>query len=138
MDFSALLENVNWVAVTLAWLASMVWSFVWYSKSLAGVPWMKAVGVKEKDLQKAYMTSVMPVVVVLSFVSAFVLALLLQNVQGWVDGIVDGAVIGTGVAASQVLVLYAFALRPRNLMWIDGVWVIVNFALMGLVISFFV
>lgn len=137
MDFSVLIENVNWIAVLAAMAASMVWSFVWYSKSLVGGPWMKAVGVKEKDIEKAYMTSIMPVVVILSFVSAFMLALLLQNVQGWVDGLVDGAVIGAGVAASQVLVLYAFALRPRNLMWIDGVWVVANFALMGLVLSFF-
>jgi hypothetical protein len=138
MDFSALLENVNWVAVLVAWLVSMVWSFVWYSKGVVGGPWMKAVGVTEKALQKAYMSRVMPVVIPFSFVSAFVLALLLQGAEGWVDGLVDGAIIGAGVAASQVLVLYGFSLRPRNLMWIDGVWVIANFALMGLVVSLFV
>lgn len=138
MDFSALLGNVHWVAVLVAAIVSMVWSFTWYSKSLAGNAWMKAVGVTEKELEKAYVTNVMPVVVALSFVGAFVLALVLQGVDGWLDGLIDGAILGVGLAASQVLILYAFALRPKNLLLIDGVWVVVNFTLMGLVIGFFV
>jgi hypothetical protein len=135
MDLSVMLENISWGAVIIAAIVSMVWSFVWYSKSLAGEQWMKAVGVKEKDLEKAYASRIMPIVTLLSIVSAFMLALLLNDVQGWVDGFFDGAVIGAGLAATQVLILYAFALRSHKLMIIDATWVVVNFALMGLAIS---
>jgi hypothetical protein len=135
MDLSAMFENINWVAILGATVVSMVWSFVWYSKSLAGKQWMEAVGVKESELQKAYAKGVMPVVFFLSVISSFTLAILLSDVQGWVDGIFDGLVIGVGLAATQVLILYAFALRSRKLMMIDATWVIVDFSLMGLTIG---
>ena len=135
MDLSYLVDNLNWVAVLGAWIVSMVWSFTWYSKSLAGKQWMKEVDLKESEIEKVYAKKVMPIVTTLSLISAFMLGVLLAEVQGWVDGMFDGLVIGSGIAATQVTILYAFALRSRKLMIIDALWVIVGFALMGLTIG---
>lgn len=135
MDLSAMLSNVNWLAVVVSVVISMVWSFVWYSNSLAGKPWMEAVGVKAKDIEKAYISRVFPIVLTASVLGAFMLNVILADTQGWFDGLFDGAVIGAGVVASQLLILYAFALRPFKLMWIDATWVIVEFALIGLTIG---
>ncbi len=135
MDLSEMLNNVNWVAVAVSVVVSMVWSFVWYSSSLAGKPWMEAVEVKAKDIEKAYVSRIMPLVLVTSSVGAFTLNVVLADTQGWFDGLFDGAVLGVGLAASQILFLYAFALRPFKLMWIDATWVIVEFALIGLTVG---
>lgn len=135
MDLSALLSNVNWVAVVSATVVSTIWSMVWYSNSLAGKPWMEAVGVKSKDIEKAYVNRIMPVVLVANIIASFTLNLILAKSQGWFDGLFDGAVLGVGLAVPSVLFLYAFALRPFKLMWIDAGWVIGNFALMGLTIG---
>ncbi len=135
MDLSAMLSNVNWLAVGVSAVVSMVWSFVWYSNSLAGKAWMEAVGVKAKDIEKAYMSRILPIVLVASVFGAFMLNVILTDTQGWFDGLFDGAVIGAGLAASQLIVLYAFALRPFKLMWIDTTWVVVEFALIGLTIG---
>lgn len=137
MEVLEMFGSVNWVAVVVSVVVSMVWSFVWYSDSLAGKSWVKAVGVKSKDIEKAYMTRIMPIVLVASIVGAFMLNLVLVGVQGWFDGVLSGLLIGLGLAASQILILYAFALRPFKLMWIDATWVVVEFALLGLVIGLF-
>ena len=135
MDLSAMLSNVNWLAVGASVVVSMVWSFVWYSNSLAGKPWMEAVGVKAKDIEKAYISRILPIVLTTSVIGAFMLNVILVDTQGWFDGLFDGAVLGVGLAATQILFLYAFALRPFKLMWIDATWVIVEFALIGLTIG---
>ncbi len=135
MDISELLSRVNWVAVAVSAVVSMVWGFVWYSNTLAGKTWMEAVGVKAKDIEKAYMSRILPIVLVASIIGAFTLNVILADTQGWFDGLFDGLILGIGLAASQLLILYAFALRPFKLMWIDATWVIVEFALIGLIIG---
>lgn len=137
MDIVGMFSDVNWVGVVVSVVVSMVWSFVWYSNSLAGKPWMKAVGVTAKDIEKAYMRRVMPIVLLASIVGVFSLNVILIGIQGWFEGLFGGMLIGIGLAASQILVLYAFALRPFKLMWIDCIWVVAQFALIGLVVGLF-
>jgi hypothetical protein len=71
MDLSVLFSNINWVAVAASIIVSMLWSVIWYSKSIIGKQWMDAVGVKENEIEKAYVKRIMPVVLVVSIFGAF-------------------------------------------------------------------
>lgn len=45
--------DVNYLAVFLAALSSMVVGFIWYSPAVLGKPWMKAMGYTAEGLKKA-------------------------------------------------------------------------------------
>jgi hypothetical protein len=67
---------VNYVAVLLAAVASMLVGFAWYSPALFGKPWMKLMGYTQESLKKAQkqMGSLYAISFVLSLVSAYVLS----------------------------------------------------------------
>ncbi len=132
MDFSLALENLNWSAVVVAAVVSILWGMLWYSPAVAGNEWMKASGLKKKDLESTNMT-MMAVMVVMAFVSATVLGLVLIGVKGVVDGMFDAAFIGSGIAVTTLVTMYGFGKRRKKLLVIDALFVVTSYAMMGLV-----
>ena len=65
--------EINWLAVALATLASMVVGSVWYTPKVFGGVWMKLAKLSPKDLEKGGWTPIV-VSIVTSAVLAFVLA----------------------------------------------------------------
>ncbi len=68
------MNNINWVALIAAGVASMVVGFIWYG-ALFGKTWMKLSGKKEmgdkKDMPKTY-----GIMFVASLITAYVLSML--------------------------------------------------------------
>ncbi|SRR6266496_6312179 len=66
--------EVNWLAVVLAALSTMVVGFIWYAKSVFGNLWMKLAKLDEKKV--AAQGTAKPIIITLlaSFLSAYVLA----------------------------------------------------------------
>jgi ABC-type spermidine/putrescine transport system permease subunit II len=52
MDWLSYISQINWLAVLLAFVASMVIGFVWYLPAVLGNRWMAAIGKTEEDLKK--------------------------------------------------------------------------------------
>jgi hypothetical protein len=71
--------DVNYVAILLAGVASMVVGFLWYSPVLLGNPWMKERGITKESLKK--MQNEMRKWYGLSFVAALVTAYVLAHVM---------------------------------------------------------
>lgn len=67
--------DVNYLAVLLAAVASMIVGFLWYSQMLFGKPWMKLMGYNETDLkaQQKKMGMYYGLSFVLSLIMAYVL-----------------------------------------------------------------
>lgn len=65
--------EINWWAVILATLSTMVVGSIWYAKSVFGKQWMKLIGKSEKELAKNGMWPILATVVV-SFLTAYILA----------------------------------------------------------------
>ncbi|MFE4544507.1 DUF1761 domain-containing protein [Arthrobacter sp. NPDC056727] len=53
MDWLSYFLGINWLAVLLAFLASMAIGFVWYLPAVLGRRWMEAVGKTEEDLRSS-------------------------------------------------------------------------------------
>jgi len=53
MDWLSYVFQINWLAVLLAFLASMAIGFVWYVPGALGRRWMEAVGKTEEDLRSS-------------------------------------------------------------------------------------
>ncbi len=67
--------EVNYVAVLVAAIVSMVAGFLWYSPALLGKPWMKLMGMTQESLKKAQkeMGMMYGLSLVLALVTAYVL-----------------------------------------------------------------
>lgn len=70
---------VNYVAVLLAGVASMVVGFLWYSPSLFGKQWMALMGHTEKSLEAA--KKEMNKTYTISFVASLLMAYVLSHVM---------------------------------------------------------
>lgn len=68
--------EVNYLAVLLAGVASMILGFLWYSPVLLGKPWMKERGFTSESLKKAQkdMGKLYGISFVVSLLTAFVLS----------------------------------------------------------------
>ena len=53
MDWLSYVFQINWLAVFLAFAASMAIGFVWYLPGVLGRRWMEAVGKTEEDLRSS-------------------------------------------------------------------------------------
>jgi hypothetical protein len=51
MDWLSHISQLNWFAVLLAFISSMVIGFVWYMPAVLGRRWMAAIGKTEEDLK---------------------------------------------------------------------------------------
>ena len=51
MDWLSHISQINWLAVLLAFVASMAIGFVWYMPAVLGKRWMAAIGKTEEDLK---------------------------------------------------------------------------------------
>jgi hypothetical protein len=113
--------EINYAAVLVAGSLSMVIGMIWYSLSVFGRPWMKEVGLKEKDLKKGpgvgYLLAVGG-----SLVQAYILAHFVDYTGAvtWVDGAVTGLWAWAGFVATAFAVNYVFAQRSANLWAIDS------------------
>ncbi len=65
--------EVNWLAVVLATLSSMVIGSIWYSKSVFGKSWQKMINLKEDQMRKGA-AKALSLAVLASLVMAYVLA----------------------------------------------------------------
>lgn len=131
--------SVNYVAVLISALASMVIGFAWYSPVLFGKPWMKYAKLDEKKLKKAQKT--MPktygVSLLATLVTAYALALLLNAtlVVDIGEGLMVSGVIWLGFVTTTMLTSVLFAEMPWGLFLINSGYQLVSFLVMGAILT---
>lgn len=126
---------VNWLAVIAAALSMFVIGGLWYSPILFGKRWQVAANVSDTA-----MSAGKPAVI---FGLAFVLSLLIAaNLAFFVAGVPElGAVVGYSVAAGLgwaafgLSVIALFERRPFAYHLINGGYLTVAFAVMGLILG---
>lgn len=126
---------VNWLAVIAAALSMFVIGGLWYSPILFGKRWQVAANVSD-----VAMSAGKPAVI---FGLAFVLSLLIAaNLAFFVAGVPElGAVVGYSVAAGLgwaafgLSVIALFERRPFAYHLINGGYLTVAFAVMGLILG---
>jgi hypothetical protein len=132
------MENleINWLAVVAAALANFLIGGLWYSPAFFGKTWMRANGFTEQDLQKGS-----PAVIFgLSFVFCLIMAANLAAFTG-APSVTLGFVVfaavaaGLGWAALGLCVVALFERRPWSYLFINGGYLTVSFAVMGLILG---
>lgn len=112
--------HVNYLAVLLAAVASMVVGMVWYAKPVFGTKWMGLVKLDDKKM-KAKMPQATAIAFVCSLVTAYVLAhvIFLSNSffhdTFMLDALTTAFWLWLGIAAARVITHDGFEQRPMSL-----------------------
>jgi len=132
MNFAEVIQNLNWLAITVAALSTFLIGGLWYS--IFEKPWMAANNFSNEDLKKRKM----PIVFGLSFFFAFLMSLNLAMFIGkenWVYGTIAGFLTGFGWVALGIAIIALFENKPLKYVIINGGYMVVSFTIMGAILG---
>lgn len=135
--------TVNYLAIILAAISSLVIGSLWYSKLLFGKQWMKLVGLTEEKAKTKILSATMGMLV-LSLLMAYMLShvtFVSMEVFGYsahTAGISSGFMIWIGFVLPVLLGMSLFEQRSIKLTWINLSNWLVTLLVMGLIIGSFV
>ena len=130
------MPQVNWLAVIAATVAMFGLGAIWYSPLLFVKQWAKAAGITRAGSPGPNFIWVMVGAFVINFVMAANLAFFLAG-PGTTLGFAVGAAVaaGFGWAALSLWIISLFEQRPFSYVLINGGYLTVGFALMGLILG---
>jgi len=134
-----MVPEINWWAVILATLSTMVVGSVWYAPKAFGTWWEKTARVEVK----ASAAVAIIVTVIVSFISAWVLAGAAAIAQEFYGGsflantIVTAIILWAGFTAARFITHDAFENRPRMLTLLNISHELVTYLVMALIIGLF-
>ena len=123
MDWLSHISQINWLAVLLAFVSSMVIGFVWYMPAVLGRRWMQAIGKTEDDLKNIDGGAGIWVPMMLAAaVTSNLLAILLSalDINTFWAGAVFALIIAVVFRAGGHVIHNGFAGRPSTVTVIDS------------------
>jgi hypothetical protein len=132
--------EVNWLAVVLAMVSSMVVGSIWYAKPVFGKTWAKMVGLDDKKMQEGSMKAI-GITVVVSLITAYVLAHVAFLANAYFansflqDSITTAFWVWLGFTAARFITHDAFEQRPPKLTLMNITHELVTFLVMGVIIG---
>jgi hypothetical protein len=131
-----MLGTVNYLAVAVCAVASLILGFFWYAP-LFGRAWMKEVGIKSEDIKAADAVKGYIFSLITSFVQALVLAVFINmmGAVGLIPGIYAGAAVGIGFIALTLFGNDIFEQRSFKLSMINAGYRIVYFIIIGAILG---
>ncbi|WP_066293017.1 DUF1761 domain-containing protein [Arthrobacter sp. B6] len=138
MDWLSYISQINWLAVLLAFVATMAIGFVWYLPAVVGNRWMAAIGKTEEDLKNiSGGAGIWVPMMVAAALTAVLLAVLISKLD------LDNALAGGFFALVLALVFRAgghvihngFAGRPAAVTLIDSGHDVVAMTVAGAIIG---
>lgn len=138
MDWLTYVSQINWLAVLLAFAASMAIGFVWYMPAVLGNRWMAAIGKTEEDLKNiGGGPGIWLPMMLASALTAILLAVLISKLG--LDSALAGAwfalVAGLVFRAGGHVIHNGFAGRPAAVTLIDAGHDLVAMAVSGAIIG---
>jgi len=141
-----MLVTVNYLAVLVAAVATMVVGFIWYGPMLFGKTWMRAIGADPNDKEKMEqmkkgMSTGYALTFVASLVSAYILAIFIGRIGS--GSIESGCKIAFAAWLGFVVPIKLgdaiFSGKPRQqsmtMFWLGAGYQLVSFLAMGVIIA---
>lgn len=133
--------TVNWVAILVAGVLSMVVAFLWYSPLLFAKPWMKLSGMTKEKIGKADMNKTYGISFVLSLVTAFVLShamgmsMNFYHYSGLATGVTTAFWMWLGFVMPVQLTSWLFDGRSFTLFIINTGYQLASLVVMGMLLG---
>lgn len=130
------MPDVNWLAVIAAALSMFVIGGAWYSPVLFDKAWRRAANLSDADVARGNPAVIFGAAFVLCLIMAANLAFFIAGPDTTLGFAVGAAVAaGLGWAALSVGVIALFERRPLAYVLINGGYLTVGFAMMGLILG---
>ena len=126
---------INWLAVIAAALSMFALGAVWYSPALFVKPWAKAAGLEVDYEKRGNFAAILGISFVLTLIMAANLAFFVAGVPDLGSVIFYAVAAGLGWAALSLWVISLFERRPFAYVLINGGYLTVGFAIMGLILG---
>lgn len=132
--------EVNWLAVFLAAVSSMIVGSVWYAKPVFGTTWAKLVGLKDNAMREGAALA-MTGAFVMAVLTAYILAHVTYISQTFFQVSFLSSSLNTafwlwlGIALSTIVTHGLFEKRRKKLIALTAAHQLVTFLVMGLVIG---
>jgi hypothetical protein len=138
MDWLSSISQLNWLAILLAFVSSMVIGFVWYMPAVFGRKWMQAIGKTREDLKKIDGGAGIWIPMMLAAaLTSILLAILIgkSGVHGSLAGGFFALVVALVFRAGGHVIHNGFAGRPSAVTVIDSGHDIVAMTVAGSIIG---
>ena len=130
------LSTLNWWAILVAALSTFVLGGLWYSPLLFAKAWMKTNAMTAEDEKKGNPALIFGLSFLAALIMAFNLAVFLNDAGTTpVWGLTAGVLAGLGWVALSLVIIGLFERRKPAWMLINGGYMTVAFALMGLILG---
>lgn len=132
--------QVNYLAVFLAMVASMIIGSIWYAKPVFGRAWVRLVNLDEAKMKKGAVKA-MSITVILSLLTAYVMAHLTYmssqffNVSMLQAGVTTAFWVWLGISMTGMVMQGLFEQRPVKLMLLNVGNQLITLLAMGLIIG---
>ncbi|GAA6133941.1 hypothetical protein NBRC116188_07300 [Oceaniserpentilla sp. 4NH20-0058] len=140
MNFIAELQNLNYIAIATATVASYVLGFVWYHWAVFGEAWANALSLTKAEadntegLGGAFAISLFSGLIK-TMVTAFLI--LVIGISGVLNGAFFGAIIATVFTVTSLGYYNGFARVPLKLTLINSAHSVVELIMIGAIIGIF-
>ena len=129
------MPEVNWIAVGLRAVSSLVLGAIWYSPALFARQWQTAAGLSEEQASSGNMGVIFGTAFLLSLVAAAVFAMFLGKEMSLGAATAAGFAAGLCWVAASYGINYLFEHRPMRLWLINGGYHTLQFTLFGLILG---
>ena len=129
------MPEVNWIAVALCGVSSLVLGGLWYSPALFARSWQTAAGLSDEQARNGNMAVIFGGAFLLSIVAAAVFAMFLGNQMSVGAATAAGFAAGLCWVAASYGISYSFERRPLKLWLINGGYHTLQFTLFGLILG---
>ncbi len=132
--------QINYLAVFLAMISSMVVGSIWYAKGVMGKEWAKMVKLSDKDMEKGAGKAI-GITVVVSLITAYVLAHVAYLSNHFFqhsflqDSLTTAFWLWLGLVAARMITHDAFEQRPTKLTAMNVAHELVTLLVMGGIIG---
>ncbi len=140
MNFISELQNLNYIAIAIATIASYVLGFVWYHWAIFGEAWANSLGLTKEEADNTEgLGGAFAVSLVSGLTKTIFIALLMSatNISGVLSGAFFGAVIAAVFTVTSLGYYNGFARTPSKLTLINSAHSVVELALIGAIIGVF-
>lgn len=135
-------ESLNWVAVLVTAIITMVIGGLWYSPVLFGKIWMKLSGRTQKDMKNMKMSPTVAYIAgfLTALITSIVLAVLVNfaSARTFVDGALVGVLVWIGFVATTQFGVVLWDNKPVKLFVLNTVYSIVTLVIAGGILAVWV
>ncbi len=129
---------LNYWAVLVAGVVYWILGAIWYARPVFGNAWLKGTGKTPEQIKAEYSAKKVIWALVASLVQAYGIGRMMSYTMAGslVDGLLVGLLLSTCLVLPSIGISDIMESRPTKLTWINVLYVVVGYVIMGLIMGF--